>query len=69
MHIVLLILAIAGQPERIAAVLNDEQHTGMEACNRLGVETQQAYASMFDREPREVSYRCIPGYALKVTGT
>lgn len=65
MHIVLLILAISGEPERIAALVPDEQRTGMATCNRLGQEAQALYGKMFHREPHEVNYRCVPASAPK----
>jgi hypothetical protein len=66
-HVIILILSIAGQPERIAAVLNDEQHTGMATCNQLGADAQKAYSEMFHTLPSDLSYRCVPGIARPVT--
>jgi hypothetical protein len=65
-HVIVLILSIAGQPERIAAVLNDEHLSGMSACNKLGTDAQAAYAEMFNKLPSDVSYRCVPAVVRKV---
>jgi hypothetical protein len=68
MHVFLLILAIAGQPERIAAVIDDTNHEGAATCNRVGAEAQAEYLRMFNKTPDAFSYRCVPAIVAKVTG-
>lgn len=65
-HVVMLIIAIVGQPERIALVLNDSDHTGMAECHRLGEEGQGVFTAQAHGLATDFSYRCVPAIALPV---
>ncbi len=62
MHVFLLILSIAGQPERIAAVCRTYQQ-----CSTEGHEAQVEYVRLFKREPRDFAYRIVPATVTRDT--
>ena len=51
----LLILAIAGQPERAVMICETYKQ-----CSDSGAAAQAEYVRQFDRMPREFSYRVVP---------
>ena len=55
MHVFLLILSIAGQPERIAAICETYKQ-----CSDVGATAQADYVRMFDKHPADFSYRVVP---------
>ena len=55
MHIFILILSIAGQPERVAAVCETYQQ-----CSDTGAQASLVYQAQFNKAPRDFSYRVIP---------
>jgi hypothetical protein len=59
MHVFLLILSIAGQPERIAAICETYKQ-----CSDTGAAAAQVWAEEFNR-PSEFSYRVVPGMILE----
>lgn len=52
--IFMLIMSIAGQPERIAALCDTYQQ-----CSDVGRDVQLRYVAMFNRAPSDVSYRIV----------
>lgn len=61
MHLFLLILSIAGQPERVTAFCETYQE-----CSDIGAAAQVLYLEQFHKQPSDFSYRVVP--ALSVTG-
>lgn len=55
MHVFLLILSIAGQPERVAAICETYKQ-----CSDTGAAAQAEYTRQFDKRPSDFSYRVIP---------
>jgi hypothetical protein len=55
MHVFLLILSIAGQPERVAAVCETYKQ-----CSDEGADASTLYQAQFNKAPRDFSYRVIP---------
>lgn len=55
MQAFLLILAIAGQPERGVAICDTYKK-----CSDLGAETALVYEAQFNKPPHDVSYRVVP---------
>ena len=51
----LLILAIAGQPERAVAICDTYQK-----CSDYGAAAQAEYTRQFDKRPSDFSYRVVP---------
>ncbi len=64
MHVFMLILAIAGQPERAGAICETYQH-----CSDLGAATQATYLKQFHKTPDAFSYRVLPVVILPETRT
>ena len=64
MHVFLLILSIAGQPERVAAVCETYKQ-----CSDSGARAQLAYHAQFNKAPRDFSYRVIPAVIVPETET
>jgi hypothetical protein len=59
MHVFLLILSIAGQPERIAAICETYKQ-----CSDAGADASVLYQAQFNRPPADFSYRVVPGLIL-----
>jgi hypothetical protein len=59
MHVFLLILSIAGQPERIAAICETYKQ-----CSDSGAPVSTLYQAQFNKSPRDISYRVVPGLIL-----
>ncbi len=59
MHVFILILTIAGQPERIAAICPTYK-----ACSDAGAQVQAEYLKQFHKQPSDFSYRVEPGTAV-----
>jgi hypothetical protein len=55
MHAFMLILAILGQPERAVMICETYQQ-----CSDSGAAAQADYVRMFDKRPRDFSYRVVP---------
>lgn len=55
MHAFMLILAIAGQPERGAAICDTYK-----ACSDLGAEASTTYQAQNHQPPSAFSYRVVP---------
>lgn len=52
--IFMLIMSIAGQPERIGALCDTYKQ-----CSDIGADVQLRYVAMFNRAPSDVSYRIV----------
>lgn len=64
-HVFLLILTMAGQPERIAAVCDT-----YEQCSTEGADIAKEYQEVMHKSARDISYRVVqavilPGSASK----
>lgn len=56
MHVFLLILSISGQPERISAICETYKQ-----CSDTGAQASTLYQAQFNKQPKDFSYRVIPG--------
>lgn len=63
MHVFILILSIAGQPEQIAGRCDTYK-----LCSDLGHDMQALYCKQFNRPPRDFSYRVMPAIIFKGKG-
>lgn len=63
MHVFLLIVALAGGPEKIVAICNTYKQ-----CSDTGHEAAVLYVRQFNKLPRDYSYRVIPGLVLPDLG-
>jgi hypothetical protein len=59
MHVFLLILSIAGAPEKMAAICETYQQ-----CSNTGEVMQAQYVQQFHKQPKDFSYRVIKGLIL-----
>jgi hypothetical protein len=59
MHVFLLILSIAGQPESIAAVCETYQQ-----CSDAGAKMQTLYTTEHHKQPHDFSWRVAGAYIL-----
>lgn len=59
MHVFLLILTIAGTPERVVAVCNTYKQ-----CSDTGAAASTLYLRQFNKQPRDFSYRVLPAIIL-----
>ena len=64
MHVFLLILSIAGQPERVAAVCETYKQ-----CSDSGASAAKLYETQFNKPSRDFSYRVIPAVIVPETET
>lgn len=64
MHIFLLILTVAGQPERLAAICETYKQ-----CSDSGAEASAIYIKQFNKMPSDFSYRVIPAVIVPETST
>jgi hypothetical protein len=64
MHVFLLILSIAGQPERLAAVCETYKQ-----CSDQGAAASAVYQRQFNKLPSDFSYRVIPGLIVPERAT
>ena len=55
MHVFLLILSIAGQPERVAAICETYKQ-----CSDTGAQASLVYQAQFKKAPADFSYRVVP---------
>lgn len=51
----ILVLAMIGQPERVIDALDT-----MAQCNAAGTRVVSNYSRIYNLQPRDISYRCIP---------
>jgi hypothetical protein len=64
MHVFLLILSIAGQPERVAAICETYKQ-----CSDAGAAASTLYQAQFNKPPRDFSYRVIPAVIMPEVST
>jgi hypothetical protein len=64
MHAFMLILAIAGQPERAGMICETYKE-----CSDEGAELQTLYVAQFHKQPRDYSYRVVPVLIMQVGPT
>jgi len=64
MHVFMLILTLAGQPERVVAICETYQQ-----CSDAGAAAQAEYTRQFDKSPSDFSYRVIPALITPGTST
>jgi len=55
MHVFILILSLAGAPERIVAICTTYQE-----CSDAGAVAQKMYVDQFHKSASDVSYRIMP---------
>lgn len=63
MHIFMLILAIAGEPERAGAFCETYKQ-----CSDMGAVAQAGYLKQFNKTPDAFSYRVLPVIVMPDTG-
>ena len=67
MHVFLLILSIAGQPERVAAICETYKQCSDTGAAQASLVYQ--YQAQFNKPPRDFSYRVIPAVIVPETET
>lgn len=59
MHVFMLILTLAGGPEKTVAICRSYQ-----ACSNLGADAAATYVREFHRMPSDVTYRVVSAVVL-----